>query len=112
VSASAAEHDAALLVLAKLGITAQDLLDGRPAERTPMPTFRTYIPIVSAAVTDGTRRVYGSYWNRILAVCHAVLRSRRRQGAGRDGRGPHADGNSDGPTPPESRRSNTSYGYL
>jgi site-specific recombinase XerD len=31
-----------------------------------VPTFAEYIPIVSAAVTDGTCRVYGSYWNRIL----------------------------------------------
>jgi hypothetical protein len=30
-----------------------------------VPTFAEYIPIVSAAVTDGTRRVYGTYWNRI-----------------------------------------------
>ena len=32
----------------------------------PAPTFAEYIAVVRAAVTDGTRRVYGSYWNRIV----------------------------------------------
>ena len=31
----------------------------------PIPTFADYVPVVSAAVTDGTRRAYGTYWNRI-----------------------------------------------
>ena len=31
-----------------------------------MPTFAEYVPVVSAAVSAGTRRAYGSYWNRIL----------------------------------------------
>ena len=30
-----------------------------------MPTFAEYIPIVEAAVSAGTRRVYGTYWNRL-----------------------------------------------
>jgi integrase/recombinase XerC len=65
VSASAADHEVAMRVLAGLGVTAEDLVNG-PTVRKPMPTFRTYIPIVSNAVTSGTRRVYESYWNRIL----------------------------------------------
>ncbi len=36
------------------------------ADRRPVPTFATYIPVVSAAVGDGARRVYGTYWNRVL----------------------------------------------
>lgn len=59
-----ADLDAARLLLARLGVSAEDLLC-TPANRAPVPTFAEYIPIVSAAVTDGTRRVYGSYWNRI-----------------------------------------------
>jgi hypothetical protein len=35
-------------------------------QRAPAPTFTEYIPIVRAASSDGTRRVYGSYWNRIV----------------------------------------------
>jgi integrase len=47
-----------------MGLSPADLLT-TPQDRQPVPTFAEYIPIVSAAVTDGTRRVYGSYWNRI-----------------------------------------------
>jgi len=35
-------------------------------DRAPAPTFAEYIPTVSAAVTDATRRVYDIYWNHIL----------------------------------------------
>ncbi|MBE8524109.1 site-specific integrase [Amycolatopsis sp. H6(2020)] len=63
-AASVAELDAARLVLARMGVSAEDLL-ATPVDRPPVPTFAEYIPTVSAAVTDGTRRVYGSYWNRI-----------------------------------------------
>lgn len=45
-------------------LTPEDLL-ATPQTRPPAPTFAEYIPIVDAAVTDGTRRVYSSYWNRI-----------------------------------------------
>src|SRR5260370_72749 len=37
-----------------------------PQPRTPVPTFAAYIPVVSAAVSTGTRRAYGSYWNRVV----------------------------------------------
>jgi integrase/recombinase XerC len=62
---TAAEVEAARLVLARMGLSPADLLTA-PQVRPPVPTFAEYIPIVSAAVTDGTRRVYGSYWNRVL----------------------------------------------
>ncbi|CAM3407052.1 site-specific integrase [Kibdelosporangium persicum] len=61
----AAALDAAKLVLAGMGLSAQHLLT-EPDTRPPAPTFAEYIPIVSAAVGAGTRRVYSSYWNRIL----------------------------------------------
>ncbi len=57
---------AARLLPTRLGLSPEDLLT-TPAARPTMPTFREYIPIVSAAVTDDTRRVYGSYRNRIDA---------------------------------------------
>lgn len=60
-----ADIDAARLLLAKLGVSPTDLLT-EPADRRPAPTFAEYIPVVSAAVTDSTRRAYMSYWNRIL----------------------------------------------
>ena len=62
---SAADLDAARLLLSRLGVSPADLL-AASQDRAPAPTFAEYIPIVSAAVADGTRRVYGSYWNRIL----------------------------------------------
>jgi integrase/recombinase XerC len=56
--------DAAMLVLERMGLTPADLL-AAPAARPPAPTFAEYIPIVSALVSDGCRRAYGSYWNRV-----------------------------------------------
>lgn len=61
---SRADLDAALLLLSRLGIDPADLTRVAP-DRPPAPTFGEYVPIVSAAVTAGTRRAYGSYWNRI-----------------------------------------------
>jgi integrase/recombinase XerC len=58
-----AELDAARLVLDRMGVTAADLLN---SVKPPAPTFGEYIPIVAAAVSDGTRRAYGPYWNRVL----------------------------------------------
>jgi integrase/recombinase XerC len=61
---TAADLDAARLLLARLGVSPTDLLTTAP-DRAPAPTFADYIPVVRAAVSNGTRRVYGSYWNRI-----------------------------------------------
>ncbi len=64
-SATVAELDAARLILSRMGITPQDLLRN-DADRPQAPTFAEYVPVVSAAVSAGTRRVYGSYWNRLV----------------------------------------------
>ncbi|MEU4532126.1 tyrosine-type recombinase/integrase [Micromonospora ureilytica] len=64
-AASHAELDAARLLLARMGISPADLLEAA-AVRPPSPTFAEYVPVVSAAVTAGTRRAYGSYWNRVV----------------------------------------------
>jgi integrase/recombinase XerC len=55
---------AALLLLKKMGIDPADLLQD-PAAAREIPTFTDYIPRVSRAVSDGTRRVYTTYWNRV-----------------------------------------------
>jgi site-specific recombinase XerD len=60
-----ADLDAARLLLERLGVSPTDLVT-MPATQPPLPTFAEYIPIVSTVVSDGTRRVYQSYWNRIL----------------------------------------------
>jgi hypothetical protein len=42
-----------------------DDLAAAPRQRPTVPTFAEYVPVVSATVTDGTRKAYGSYWNRV-----------------------------------------------
>src|SRR2546423_11872450 len=59
------EVDAALVLLAKLGVTPADLIAGAAAARPPVPTFAEFIPQVVAASTAGTLKAYGPYWNRI-----------------------------------------------
>jgi integrase len=60
-----AEVEAARLLLSRMGITPADLLATTPP-RPAAPTFAEYVPVVAAAVSTGSRRVYGSYWNRIV----------------------------------------------
>jgi len=57
--------DAALLVLKSMGLSPEDLI-AAPGQRPSVPTFADYVPVVSATVSDGTRRAYGSYWNRVV----------------------------------------------
>src|SRR5580692_12706709 len=56
---------AALVLLERMGLSPADLA-AVPQSRKPVPTFAGYVPVVSAAVSDGTRRAYGSYWNRVV----------------------------------------------
>ena len=57
--------EAALVLLERMGLSPADLTTVS-RERQAVPTFAEYVPVVSAAVTPGTRRAYGSYWNRVL----------------------------------------------
>ena len=57
--------DAAMLLLERMGLTPADLLAAQAA-RPAAPTFAEYIPVVSALVSDGCRKAYGSYWNRVV----------------------------------------------
>ncbi|MBE8525761.1 site-specific integrase [Amycolatopsis sp. H6(2020)] len=60
-----ADVEAARLVLASLGVTPEQLLAvGRHSG--PLPTIRDYISQVANAVPAGTRRAYGSYWERVV----------------------------------------------
>ena len=52
-------------MLERMGLSPVDLT-ATPTTRPELPTFAEYVPVVSAAVTAGTRRAYGSYWNRIV----------------------------------------------
>ncbi len=55
---------AALLILERMGLSPDDLT-ALPRQRTAAPTFAEFVPVVSAQVTDGTRKAHGSYWNRV-----------------------------------------------
>jgi integrase/recombinase XerC len=57
--------EAALVLLERMGLSPADLA-AIPQPHKQVPTFAEYVPVVSAAVSDGTRRAYGSYWNRIV----------------------------------------------
>ena len=64
VGVGRAELDAALLLLSRMGITPSDLLAGA-TPRPAAPTFAEYIPVVSATVSDASRRAYGPYWKNV-----------------------------------------------
>jgi len=55
--------EAALVLVERMGLSPADLV-AVPREQRAVPTFAEYVPVVSAAVSAGTRRAYGSYWNR------------------------------------------------
>ena len=57
--------EAALVLLTRMGLTPADLA-AIPQHRSEVPTFAEYVPVVSAAVSAGTRRAYGSYWDRVV----------------------------------------------
>jgi hypothetical protein len=57
--------EAALVLLERMGLSPADLA-AVPPQRQPVPTFAEYVSVVSAAVSAGTRRAYGSYWNRVI----------------------------------------------
>ena len=56
--------EAALVLLEQMGLSPADLA-AVPQDHPEVPTFAEYVPVVSAAVSAGTRRAYGSYWNRV-----------------------------------------------
>ena len=59
--------ETARMLLQRLGVSIEDLA-GVIMTDQDAPTFRQYVPKVSEAVTPGARRVYGTYWNKILEV--------------------------------------------
>jgi integrase len=61
-----AERKAALLLLARMGITPAELLATTAHGRTDMPTFRSYVTQISESVPAATHRAYDTYWRRII----------------------------------------------
>lgn len=66
-SATQVDINAARLLLERLGVTPQQVLQS-VTPTTPVPTFAEYIDRVADAVSSGTRRVYSTYWKRILTT--------------------------------------------
>ncbi|ASR36587.1 integrase [Prauserella marina] len=61
-----AEINAARLLLARLGVKPEELVAAPSATREAMPLIRDYVTRVSDAVPAGTRRVYSTYWRRVV----------------------------------------------
>jgi hypothetical protein len=81
--------ETALVLLERMGLSPADQA-AVPQARPPVLTFAEYVPVVSAAVSAGTRRAYGSY----PAAAHRDrLPPRRSAGptAARSGSGPVPD---------------------
>jgi hypothetical protein len=64
-TARQAEPAAARLLLQRMGIEVADLLSA-PAPDPVVPTFAAYVPVVVAAASPGSRKAYGTYWNRLV----------------------------------------------
>jgi hypothetical protein len=58
------DQDAARLLLGKLGVRPADLV-AAPA-MVDFPLIADYLPLVEKAVGEGTRRVYGPYWAKVV----------------------------------------------
>src|SRR5881628_1037746 len=65
-AAPRADVEAALLLLSKLGVSVDDLAAATSASPATVPTFAQYVPQVAAATCPGTRKAYGTYWNRLV----------------------------------------------
>ena len=53
------------MLLERVGLSPADLV-AAPTGPQGGADLAEYVPVVSAAVSAGTRRAYGSYWNRIV----------------------------------------------
>jgi len=64
-TASTGAVAAARILLARLGIAPEQLIECPSTGPVKMPTFDEYIDRVSTAVSPGTLRVYETYWDRV-----------------------------------------------
>jgi len=64
-NASVPDLDLVRMVVERLGFDPAALTQASSSHE-PVPTFGTYIPVVSDAVSEATRQTYTPYWNRIL----------------------------------------------
>ncbi|ONI92652.1 integrase [Saccharothrix sp. ALI-22-I] len=56
-------------VLALLGVSPEALVASQPARPArEVPTFTDWVPVVSGLVGEGTRKLYSTYWNKLVAL--------------------------------------------
>lgn len=60
-----ADVQTALLLLDRLGVSAEEIIEARQAIAVEVPTFRQYIPVVFAAAPASSARTWSIYW-RVL----------------------------------------------
>ncbi|MFE9751694.1 tyrosine-type recombinase/integrase [Saccharothrix saharensis] len=66
---SAEELEKARQVLALLGVSPEALVASQPAAPSrEVPTIGEWVPVVSGLVGEGTRKLYSTYWNRLVAL--------------------------------------------
>src|SRR2546423_7199072 len=92
------EVDAALVLLAKLGVSPADLIAGVAAARPPVPTFAEFIPRVVAATTAGAVKAKGPDRERTRGH-RAPPRLGEPRPLGSDRLGDHARARGGGPRP-------------
>jgi integrase/recombinase XerC len=63
---SSADVEVVRVLLARMGITPEQLLSAERTADRYMPTFGEYVEQVSNAVPEATQRAYGTYWRRIV----------------------------------------------
>ncbi|WP_307834297.1 tyrosine-type recombinase/integrase [Paractinoplanes lichenicola] len=57
---------AARLLLQQMGVSPADLLTAPANTGSGMPSFRDYVPVVMAAVSPASQRMYGTYLNKAI----------------------------------------------
>jgi integrase/recombinase XerC len=57
---------AARQLLDQMGISLAELQRAAGGTRPVASTFTEYVPVVAAAVSPGSRRMYGTYWKIVL----------------------------------------------
>ncbi|MFC5105415.1 hypothetical protein [Kibdelosporangium philippinense] len=70
VGASRTDLETAHRVLESLGVSPRELLES--PDLPPVPTFAQYVPVVSDAVSPGTRRVYCYVFTGVIVCSGAV----------------------------------------
>ncbi|NMO57547.1 hypothetical protein HH310_41080 [Actinoplanes sp. TBRC 11911] len=91
-----AELAAARLLLQRMGISLDDLIQTGP--QAPMPTFAEYTPKVRAAVSAGLLKAYGTYWDKVVAAWGERHLERRVGTAIARAYAGHTDGSGSGST--------------